>query len=68
MPYFPPLNEQGHTYWCPNCKAHYRVPPVTVSCCVAHPPGDCCHMGEERVRRVGRAVWANLPAPPLDNR
>jgi hypothetical protein len=47
-PYFPEEAEIP-PYWCPNCKAWYLVPRVTVSCCVLHSPGDCCHMGETRV-------------------
>lgn len=47
MPYFP--EQQGYTYWCPNCNSWYYVPPVSANCCVAHGPGECCHIGEQQV-------------------
>jgi len=56
-PYFPPLPPDGRIYWCPKCRARYRVV-SNLSCLVLHSPGDCCHMGEERVTE---------PREPLTN-
>lgn len=51
-PYFPKHPVEASKYWCPNCKAAYRVVPSQVGmfCLVLHGAGDCCHFGEERVK------------------
>ena len=40
-----------HAYRCPICGRHYlgQTGNVGVSCLVNHPPGDCCHYGEQMV-------------------
>ncbi len=48
-PYYPPDYDEPTHYYCPNCKATYAVPRVTVSCLVLHQPGSCCHYGERRI-------------------
>lgn len=46
-PYFSESYGKAVIYWCPNCEAWFRT--GTMSCCVMHSPGDCCHMGEIEV-------------------
>ena len=36
-------------YWCDRCDAWWLASRVSVSCCVMHSPGDCCHMSETKV-------------------
>lgn len=45
MPYFP--KDEERAYFCPNCKAWFV--PSSISCCVNHTPGECCHMYERMV-------------------
>jgi hypothetical protein len=45
MPYFPTSKESA--YRCQGCGQWFI--PSGVSCCVAHAPGTCCHMGETPV-------------------
>jgi hypothetical protein len=52
MVYFPPIEKATpRAEKCPGCGDWYlpQRGPVTVSCCVIHPPGSCCHMGETKV-------------------
>jgi hypothetical protein len=43
-----PLKVEPVPEKCPGCgKWHIRV--QNISCCVMHPPGTCCHMGEQEV-------------------
>lgn len=44
-PYFPTVKET--IYQCRGCRKWFL--PVGVSCCMAHPPGTCCHYGETEV-------------------
>lgn len=49
MPYFPPC-EEPKPYYCPNCRKWFAQNiGHAISCCVLHPPGDCCHVGEREV-------------------
>ena len=36
-------------YWCPNCRAWYKVASPPISCAVHHAPGSCCHYMEIEV-------------------
>jgi len=45
MPCFPEKIER--VYRCQGCGKQYIQ--GNVSCCVAHPPGTCCHYGETPV-------------------
>lgn len=63
MPYFPRQEEVG-PYTCRGCGgSFYRS---NVSCCVAHPPGTCCHFGEvpagERRAMADKRHAANVAA------
>lgn len=50
----PLLEERKEIYYCNNkrCLQWYEktIPPV-VTCCVIHPPGSCCHVGERVLSR-----------------
>lgn len=59
MPYFPKLEED--VYWCQGCGGRFQR--GLISCCVAHPPGTCCHYGEERVQ-VAEIVHSGTEWPP----
>lgn len=39
----------GREQRCPICGKWHLIPVVGVSCCVYHPPGDCCHYGHKEV-------------------
>ena len=36
---------ETRTEYCMVCRKNYK--PGMVSCCVVHPPGQCCHLGDE---------------------
>lgn len=37
------FNKHRGIYYCPKCENYYYDRNVSVSCCVLHPEGDCCH-------------------------
>lgn len=46
-----PQREQTIIYYCPICRGHYIPPPIPVSCCVVHAPGQCCHYGDRKLTK-----------------
>lgn len=44
-PYFPVTYSDAQKYQCPGCRGWFYH--SNTSCCVAHPPGTCCHHYEE---------------------
>lgn len=57
MTYFPPATKREPEQ-CPGCKGWFVVASgPRVSCCVLHPPGSCCHVGEIEVAP---------PSPPTE--
>lgn len=58
MPYFEPITFNTGAYYCPNCKQWYAPDNTnySMSCCLLHPPGDCCHMGEHVVEAPTKQI------------
>lgn len=48
-------------YRCDKCGRWYEFREgVRVSCCVQHPPGQCCHYGETR---IAEPDWSKEQTP-----
>ena len=52
------FGEQNPIVTCPICGGTYRM--GNINCLVAHPPGSCCHYGDEELSDGGKE-------PPLVN-
>lgn len=44
-----PQHETSLVIRCPICSCYYLQGELPISCCVAHPPGDCCHYGDKHI-------------------
>ena len=56
---------QGDTVYCPLCEKTWRETQESLwaSCEVDHPPGTCCHAGQEEVLSPTNKIWMNTPGP-----
>ncbi len=57
-------------YHCPVCDKYYRAQTgnVHISCAVNHPPGSCCHYGEQQLEwiQINEALKALGPPREFD--
>lgn len=61
MNYFPRQSEL--TYTCRGCSNTYIK--GSISCCVMHAPGTCCHYGDTLVNLPQRSDSPSIAANPL---